>query len=355
MSKIQEATIVLSGEGPDIETLDRADAPAIWAGYKSEFEKLKESADQALLADPSLPLTSKQARLSRLAIRQVRLAIESKRKELGEVYLRKTQAINSEAKALKELIEPYKAKLLEIEGYAERIEAERKAKLSSERVEAISKFTQVSSAINYAELTDEEFDRMLADAEAAYNLRQAEAKRVEEVRLAREKIEAEERERVRLENEKLRAEAEAREKLMAEERAAAAKKQAEAEAAARKEREAIEAKAQAEREALEAKAAKERAEAAEVARKEREAREKLEAEVAAKEKAEADRLAKIAHEEEERKLAPDRIKLLELAITLRSVELPDFTTAKANTLKGKIAESIESLAVRIETAANNMK
>lgn len=326
---------------PDLELMERADAPAIWSEYRSKFEELKSSVDSVLSSDPSLPANAKIARVNRLELRQIRIAVENKRKELGEGLLRKKQSIDNAAKELKTLIEPYEAKLLEIEEHAERVEEERLRKLTAGRTEQLSKFTTISAAVNYGALSDEEFDKMLADAKAIHEMRQAESKRLEEERIAREKAEAEERERIRKENERLKAEAEAREKEAAAEREKA-----------RKERKALEAKAKAEREELERKAAAERQAAEEAARKEREAREKVEAELAAKKKAEQEKLAAAEAARKEAELAPDREKLAAFAAAVRSLPVPSITSKRGQEI---ISQKIEEFALWVEAASKSLK
>jgi hypothetical protein len=353
---------------PATETLpemERADSLAIWNGYRAEFEKLKESIVAVLAADPALPANAKIARANRLEIRRVRLAVETRRKELGEYHLRKTQAINAAAKELKELIEPYEDKLLEIEQHAERAEAERLKKLAADRTEALSKYTTVSAAVDYAALSDEEFDKMLADAKALHELRQAEAKRLEEIRIAKEKAEAEERERIRLENERLKKEAEEKEAALAAERKRVEDEKRAAEEKARKEREEIEAKARAEKEAAEAKArvereeaekkaAAERARLREIAEKERQEREALEAKVAAEKAAEEKKRKAEELARKKAAAAPDKEKLLVLAEIIRGHQVPEFSTHEGKSIGMEIAEKFESLANWIESEAADL-
>jgi hypothetical protein len=358
---------------PDLSLMKRGDTLAIWTGYKSDFEALKGSIETVLASDPALPANAKIARANRLEIRRVRLAVESKRKELGEVHLREIQGINREAKILKDMIEPYEEKLQAIEDHAERVEAERITKLTADRVAELSKFTTISNAVNYGALTDAEFDAMLADAKKLHELREAEAKRAEEIRIAKEKAEAEERERIRLENERLKKEAEEREAAIAIERrkeadaraAEAARVEAERKAAeekSRKEREAIEAKAKADREAAEAKAEADRKEAARLAKieadrlkaiadKERKEREAAEAQIAAqKAKEEKERRAMEAAAKKAA-AAPDAEKLRCLAKTVRSLAMPQMTTEDGQTIVAAILSERETFAKRIETAA----
>lgn len=338
---IATTEVIPADQGPDIEAMDRADSLAIWNGYLQKFEELKASADAVLTADPANPTNSKLARVARLSLRAARIEIEKKRKELGDYHLRKTQSINSEANKLKALIEPYEEKLQAIEDYAERMESERLAKLAQERTSALSEFTTISPAINYAALTEEEFAAMLNDARLAHEARIAEAKRIEEERIAKEKADAEAREAQRLENERLRKEAAEKDAALKAEREAAEKARIEAETKARKEREAIEAKARVEREAAEAKA-----------KAEREAMEKLEAKIAADlaaKKAEEERIRKEREKAEKKaKAAPDKQKLIAFAATVRALVVPEMSTEAGKTAGVAIAGQVEGFAKWIE-------
>jgi hypothetical protein len=348
-------TLEVVTETPSLETMQRGDTLAIWGGYMASVEKLKASVDAVLSSDPAIPANAKIARANRLELRQIRIAVEKARKELGDGHLRKIQSINSEAKKLKELIEPYEAQLLAIEEHSERVEAERIRKLTADRTEALSKFCEISAAVNYGALTDEEFDKMLSDAKTLHELREAEAKRIESERIAKEKAEAEERERIRLENDRLKKEAAEKESALAAERARVESEKKAAEEKARKEREAIEAKAQAQREAAQKKADEEAAKLRQQAEKERKEREAAEAEIAKQKQAEAARIAAEEKKKAEAEAAPDKEKLIAFAKSIRQIPTPQFSTDKYKALSSKIRDAISELASKIEAAGGVSK
>jgi colicin import membrane protein len=203
----------------------------------------------------------------------------------------------------------------EIEDYAERIEAERKAKLKAERLASLEPFG-VPEPLGLAEMTEDVFANYLTGVETAHRLRiEAEAKAKAEAEAAAEA----ERQRIAeqaAENARLKAEAEARERELAAERAKVEAERKAAQDAADKAR--LEA---------EAKAAKERAELEAKLRAEAEAKAKVEAELQAKKdaeaKAEADRIAA------EKKAEAERIKAAKAPIKVKlnawvdSFTLPD--------------------------------
>jgi hypothetical protein len=339
------AELVPAGEGPDLSDMQKADSPALWDGYRAKLSGLKASIEAVIAADPDEPTSAKLARTNRLALRAIRIEIENKRKELGDYHLRKTQQINGAAKELKEAIAPLEEQLLAIEDHAERKAAAEKAERSAKRTGELSKYATLSQAIDYGALSDEEYTTMLDAAKALWQAKQAEAKRIEEERIAKEKAEAEERERIAKENRRLRAEAIAREQEIAAER----KKQQEE---ARRQEEA----AAAERKAAADKAAKELAEAQAKADAERKIAEQAAAvEREAKEQAER-KLAKIRADEEkarkaaqaaERKLrnAPDKSKLEAFAKQIAAIQVPDMATEDGRIIAATIAEKIDAFAI----------
>jgi hypothetical protein len=373
-------------ETPDLETMERGDSLAIWNGYKAELETLKASVDSVLASDPALPATAKIARANRLELRKIRIAVEKKRKELGDGHLRKIQGINSEANKLKELIEPYEDQLQAIEDHSERMEAERVAALVKSRTEEYLPFSPAGMPLpDFAVYTEEQFSALLDGAKVVHEAKLEQARKIEAERIAREKAEAEERERISLENERLKKEAEEREAAIAVERrkeadaraAEAARVEAEKKAAeekARKEREAIEANAKAAREEAEKKAAAERAEfeakaeaerkeAARLAQieadrlkavadKERKEREAAEAEIARQKKAEEDRIAAEERARQEAALAPDREKLAVFAAAVRALPVPSITSKRGQEI---IGQKIEELAAWVESASKNLR
>jgi len=155
----------------------------------------------------------KMAREGRLFLRQKRIAIEKKRKELKEQALREGRAIDGMANILKALIVP-------IEEYLDKQE-------------------------HYVEIKQaEEVEKKRLEAE----------RKAEEDRIAKEKAEKEEQERIRNENKRLQKEAEEKERELQKERAAA-------EAEKRKQEQALAAakmKADAERKRIEAEHERER-------------------------------------------------------------------------------------------------
>lgn len=152
-------------------------------------------AQMIVVTDASQHAEMQMARAGRLFLKEKRVEVEKKRKELKESALREGKAIDGVANVLKALIVP-------IEEYLDQQE-------------------------HFVEIRQAAIDEQLRIEAAAKD---------EEERIAAEKAEAEERERIRLENERLKSEAEEKERTLAVERAEAAAKLKAVEDAAAKER-----------------------------------------------------------------------------------------------------------------------
>lgn len=385
---------IVDADAPNLATMQRADLPAIWDGYRSELDRLTATARTLTVTDSSQKAEIAIASTTRKALKRLRCNVEDKRKELTEHHLRAQQTINAAAREIKAIIEPLEARLLEQEQFAERQEAARKAKLTVERFEAMAPFGIDLTCYKLGEMTTEAFDALYENTALAAEAKMEAARKAEEERAAKAKADAEERERMRLENERLKKEAEEREASARAERAEAerlrieaetkarlerealeAKARSEREAAeaearklrekaererkvaeekARKEREAIEAKAKAEREALEAKLRAEQDAAAAGAKVEREAREKLEAENRAREeKEEADRW-----EAEQERLraerAPDKEKLVALKTAFSEIKFPALSTSPGKEARDEIFAAANSLLRLIQSKIDTL-
>lgn len=191
-----------------------------------------------------------------------------------------------------------------IEDHAERVEAERVAKLKAERLAELEPFG-VPEPMGIGTMDDAVWNNYLTGVRTSYQLRiEAEAKAKAEAE-AQAEAERKRIEEQAAENARLKAEAEARELELSKEREAREKAEKEAQEKADAARKEAEAKAAKEHEEIEAKAKIEREEAARVAAE-------LQAKKDAEAKAEADRLKAEAEAEAERikaAKAPVKVKL----------------------------------------------
>jgi len=326
---------------------------------------LIEQARNITVTDATQLTEMKQARTIRLALKDVRVSVDKARKSLKEESLRTGKAIDGMANVLKYMIEPAENRLDEMEKFAERAEAERKANLQSSRLELLAALKIDSSFYDLANMPESTFATLLDTTRLAHESRIAAAKKAEDDRIAAEQARIEEEKRVRAENAKLQREAEEQAKALAAERAKVEADRKAADDAARAEREAIERKAEAarkeaeataraEREALQKKAAEERERLEAAAAIERRERERLQAEA----KAKADTEARVKRDAEAAKKkaakAPDKIKLLAFAAMLRVIELPSLSTDEGQEMIASLVADLYRLADRVTMQANHL-
>ena len=289
--------------------------------FFQQAEEWKQKAESLIVTDVSQTEEMKLARESRLALKNVRINADKTRKKLKEDSLRYGKAVQGVYNVIEYLIVPIEKHLEDQEKFVERIEAQKKLELKETRESELQPYIEfVPYGIDLANLSNEDFDKLLNGAKIQLKIKIDAEKKAEEERIAKEKQEAEERERVRIENEKLKAEAE---KIRLEV-----------------------AKAEAERKAIEEKAAKEREAAEAKLKAERDAKIKIENELKAK--AEAERKAieeKAAKEKEEAELkaeeerkaqaAPDRAKLIDFANKIDSLTCQDLQSKEARDILKK--------------------
>jgi colicin import membrane protein len=343
---------------PNAEALPPSMLSNIHEGFQSAFEQAEAWREKALavkvtsLADKE---AMKQAREMRLALKNIRVEAEKKRKTLKEDALVMGRAIDGVNNLLLAAIQPLERHLEEQEKFAERLAEQERQRRLAERTEALQPYLEAGQAVPALDvMTDDQFAKYLDDAKILHAAKIEAAKKAEAERIAREQAEAAERERLRIENERLRAEAAEREAKAKAEREAAERAQREAAEKARKEREAIEAKAKAEREAAERELVRIKAESEAAAANEREARAKLEAELAAKKAAEEAKAQAEAAAAKEAAAAPDKAKLRTIAASVRKLDLPTVSTSEGEAVLAEIKAKIEGFAKWIETQTEKL-
>ena len=243
--------------------LETTQAQTLLDSFSNLFKEAKGWEDKAKtinVTDISQTEQMKQAREARIALKGIRVNAENKRKELKEKSLREGKAIDGIANVIKALVVPIEEHLEKQEKFAETVEAERKMKMVKDRILKLSEYVQDVTFYNLKEMSDESFEKLLANAKKAVEDKKLADKKVEEDRIARIKAEAEEQARIKAENEKLRKEADEKEKIRLAEKAESDIKLAEANAKVEAERiakeksdKALRDKEEAERKAQEAK------------------------------------------------------------------------------------------------------
>ena len=315
---------------------------------------------------------SAEARRLRLDVfKATRIAAGKVHKDLKAGILKIGGMLDAAEREIRRECEEIEEQLEAIEQHAQRerdrIEQETRARRAAE----ISPFLNAPLAVDLGKISEEDFQRQLADAKDLHTLRLERERKAAEEAAAKAKAEAEERERLareaeerRLEVERLKAEAKAREeerlremeRLRKEQQAREAEERRlreEAEERSRRELAALAEKNRLEQAAREAEARKERERLAAEAQKEREARAKLEQE--AREKAEAERRQREAEAAERRRAAaaPDAEKLRAWAEQLLALPLPELSPA-AKAARAELAARRQGFANWIDKLADGL-
>lgn len=255
-----------------------------------------------------------KAKALRLRLKAIRCDVENVRKVQKADSLLRGRAIDGAANALKGVIEPAEAWLLEQEQFAERADKLRRQKLHDQRCEALEPFVDVAmycQGVTVEDLTPEAFDAFLdgakiqAQARAETERTEAEARRLEdEARKAKEIEDEAERKRLAAENERLRKEQADKDAAAEVERKAAAAKQAEVDAENKRLRD----------------------EADKAKKDEADRLYKAECERIDKERAERVEAARLAEIERKAASAPDMEKVLAFVAAVRAVPVPQMTS-----------------------------
>lgn len=320
------------------QNVPKENAEQLLKAFGAPFEeagKILASYKEVQVTDVTDVAGMEKAKSMRKKLKEIRVGVEHKRKELKEDSLRVSQAIDSVARRVKEEIEPAEKYLEEQEKFAEIKAAEEKAKVTTERLSKLAEYTTDVTVYSVEDMSVEQFDTLVAGLEAQKQQRIKEEKEAEAARLAEIEAEKKRQAEIEAENAKLKAEAEARELALEKERQAERKKQTE-----------IDAKRDAE-----LKAEREKAEAERVKREEVERKQREQDEIQARIKAEA--------EEKERQalLSPDKDKLIAFANALdmiRREKLPAVKTKQAQEVVDQIDTALASLSEKLTVKAKQL-
>lgn len=316
--------------------------------------QLSEIQDQANKIDfakptPTDELIARDLRLKTVKIRTGASDLKDSRKRIHLLKGNLEQAAYNLIAASCKLAEET---FVTVEKAREIAEAKRQAELKTVRDAEILPFIEfVPAGLDMGKMTEEDYQKLLSGAKMQMDAKIEVEKKAEAERIAAEQARLAEEKRIREENERLKKEAEEKEKQLEAERAKAEQERKAAEEKARKEREALEAKAEAERKkaAEIARIEKEKADA--VLKAEQEAKAKLEAELKAKADAEDKARKEAELFAKKAAAAPDKDKLLALAIQISTMKLPELKTAEAKAILSDVETLIAKTAAYINTKA----
>ena len=176
-----------------------------FAPLYSEIQPLLDQAREINVIDPTQVTEMRQAGQLRRELKAVRCKVENLRKSLKESSIREGKAIEGMANVLKFIIEPAESRMEEIERFAERLEAERKANLKASREELLAPLGLDTEFYDLANMAESTFATLLKTTRLAHEARLAAAIKAEAERVAAERARIAEEARIRKENEKLRA------------------------------------------------------------------------------------------------------------------------------------------------------
>jgi len=296
-----------------------------FGNYFVEAHKLATKGKAIKVTDISQIVEMQQARTIRLQLAKLRVDADKTRVSLKEGYLRGGNAVQAIYNDIRDIIKPEEDRLYEQEKFKENYEAKILAEKDADRIEKLSMYVEDVSMYNLKGMSDEVFAKLLEDQKSAFKARFEAEKKEEEDRLAQIEADRKEQERIRFENEKLRKEAQERERLTAIENEKREKELAKERAeqqkkldTERKAKEQLEAKLKADKDAQDAK--------------DREARAKADAEQKQKEE-----------EERAKLLAPDKIKLIDLATEIDKIILPAVKSNEAGQVIQATKKMIENI------------
>lgn len=308
-------------------------------------------------------------RAARIEVKKKRCEVENVRKALNADALSWQKSVNTEAKRITALIEPIEAHLTSEEDayHAEKERIRKEAELAKmaalqKRLDALMAVGAIRHPSIIEPMNDTDFATFLADCTKEF-----EEKKAAEAQANADRIAAEEAERARIkaEEERLAVERAELDKIKARQEAELAEARRIADERLAKEREAIEAekRKQAEEQARldaekkriadeeaerqrNADADRQRREAVELAKREEQERQQREAKEAA-DRAERERLEK----ERAERLRPDREKLDGVAALVDAIALPRCTTQEGIHAAALIAELLQSTTDKIREVA----
>lgn len=338
----QKNELALLVEKSGLETETAKSLQETFQTFLDQANQWKAKAGALVVTDVNQKREMQEARVARLALRDIRIKVEGRRKELKEDSLRKGKAIDSVANLLKGLIEPIEEHLEKQEKFAELAEVKNKAELKATRTEMLGVFGIQTEFYDLSNMPQNDFDQLYNNCKKAYEERIAAEKKAEEDRIAAELEQQKERERVREENERLKKEALERERVLLEERKKAEAARKAAEETARKQREAAEKKLADEKARAEAEQKKMREEAQKKLAQERAERERVEAELKAKQEEEAKAKAEAEAAAEAELSKGDKEKFSDLVKDLEAVKTKySFRSKKYKALGATVVELVD--------------
>jgi len=318
MENNNELAVVISQAGLAIEKSEQLMKSFVL--YFTDAKKIAEEAKNIVVTDETHTEAMAKAHDLRMKLSDIRTkGVEPTRIQLKAQNLRENKAIDGVANIIKALIIPVEEHLEKQEKFAEIRQLERLQKTYEDRIERLSKYVEDVSIYQLKDISDEVFEKLLFSSKDSFIAHQEAVKKAEADRLIQEAAAKKEQEQIRLDNIKLRKEAEVREASMVKKLT----KQADILKKEREARKAIEAKIRTEKEKRD--------------REERELQINEDAQRKSKEDIERAKL-----------LAPDKVKLQELAHLLTSISMPAVSDKHYRAVVTKVENGLLSISDYIQ-------
>ena len=160
-----------------------------FAPYMQKVNEVMEMASKINKTNPTAE-DAKKARQYRLMLVPNRTSAEKLKDAEKATLLIETNLIQSLFNVVKNTSQLTENELMEVEKYQERVEAEAKAKLKSERETELSQYCENVSLFPLGEMTAEAYEQLLNGQKLSYEAKLAAEKAAEEERLHKEKVDA---------------------------------------------------------------------------------------------------------------------------------------------------------------------
>ena len=314
--------------------------------FFNQAEQWKEKALALVVTDESQGKEMLEARKGRLALKEIRVNADKKRKELKEDSIRYGRAVQGLYNVIEYLVVPLEKHLEKQEKFKEFREAERKEKVRQERqleIEPLQEFLPYN--LDLANMSDEDYLKLLNGAKIQLQAKVDAEKKADQERQEQARLNALENER-RIElapyaqfiteskDLRLMPEKDYQSLLQSLQKAKIDYEKEQAEIKAenerlKKEREAAEKKAEIERQKADAERKRVEAENQKKLDAERKEKERIENDLKKEREAKEAELKAKADAEAKAKAAPDKAKLLELAKAIDSIDLPELKSEQA--------------------------
>lgn len=217
METLTENSLIVYLDNNKVEPETKTSLLQSFETFFNQTQEWKDKAEGLVITSADQKEEIKQAKEARLALKNIRVSTEHKRKELKEESLRKGQTIDAIAKIITNQILPIEEHLEKQEKFVEIQEAKRKAELKETREASLAQYDVEGQFYDLGNMPDETFNNLLENSRLAHEAKVVAALNAEKERIAAEKteaearaeqarIEAEERENLRLENERLKKE-----------------------------------------------------------------------------------------------------------------------------------------------------